>query len=300
MALLQDSEARLARENERREQRRVRTTRLTSGFLYLIIIAACLFVFLVLYLFLPNGRLGYKKIESQGELAKRLALLINQDPDVVLPTALRNLKAGLGEDFRLLITPSFKSTKLNQNVKYTVYVVRGDGFRGAVSLAVEGLPIGVTATVTPASVADDKDQAELQIAVASDAALGKYELTVTAKGEDREHTGNATLTVSNLSASEIVARNIRRMDEGTRWQATVSWRTDTAATSWVEYASQATYIQDALAYTFTSTNHTTAVTHEQTLYNLDPDTVYHFRIKSVDALSNIVVSDDAIFVTKAP
>jgi hypothetical protein len=75
--------------------------------------------------------------------------------------------------------------------------------------------------------------------------------------------------------------------------ATISWTTDTPATSQVEYGTTASYG----SATALSTGLVTS--HSQTLTGLQPSTIYHFRVLSADAAGNLSVSGDGSFTTNA-
>ncbi len=61
----------------------------------------------------------------------------------------------------------------------TVTLLRGGGFVGVVSLAISGLPNGVSATVTPAQLTGATTSATVELAVAATTAPGSYTATVT-------------------------------------------------------------------------------------------------------------------------
>jgi internalin A len=86
--------------------------------------------------------------------------------------------------------------------------------------------------------------------------------------------------ISGVSASDI-----------TETTATVSWTTDEAATSQVEYGLTASYGSATLL------DSTLVTSHSVLLSDLDADTTYHYRVKSKDASGNEAVSEDCIFTT---
>ena len=55
-------------------------------------------------------------------------------------------------DFSLTATPSLRSVRHNQSTTYTVTVTPLDGFTGAVTFSVSGLPGGASAAFNPTSV----------------------------------------------------------------------------------------------------------------------------------------------------
>ncbi len=75
--------------------------------------------------------------------------------------------------------------------------------------------------------------------------------------------------------------------------ATITWNTDEASDSQVEYGATA-------SYGFLSPLHTSLVKpHSITLSNLSTNTTYHFRVRSRDAASNLAQSGDFVFTTAA-
>lgn len=72
---------------------------------------------------------------------------------------------------------------------------------------------------------------------------------------------------------------------------TITWTTDEASNSQVEYGTTTSYGQSTLQ---NSTLHTT---HSQALSGLSASTLYHYRVKSADASGNLAVSGDATFTT---
>lgn len=83
--------------------------------------------------------------------------------------------------------------------------------------------------------------------------------------------------------------------EGVRagyYSAKISWSTDEPSTSQVDYGTS------THTYKYTTPEHTNLVTyHEIVLSNLEPSTVYHYRIRSKDAFGNEGISPDLMFRT---
>lgn len=75
--------------------------------------------------------------------------------------------------------------------------------------------------------------------------------------------------------------------------AAITWTTDEAANSVVEYGT-------TTAYGNLATNGTVSLAHSITLSNLVSNTVYHFRAKSTDGAGNIGTSADFSFTTLIP
>jgi hypothetical protein len=77
----------------------------------------------------------------------------------------------------------------------------------------------------------------------------------------------------------------------TSFGATVTWSTDEASDSQVEYGTTTSYGST------TTLDSTMATSHSQALTGLLPDTTYHYRVRSKDATGNLVVSTDGTFAT---
>lgn len=85
----------------------------------------------------------------------------------------------------------------------TVSIQRGGGFSGSVSLSVSGAPAGVTASVSPSSVAQGTSSAVIAWTAAANAPAGGNSVTVTASGSGVSN-ATATLQVA-VTASDAVA-----------------------------------------------------------------------------------------------
>ncbi|MCR4283820.1 MAG: chitobiase/beta-hexosaminidase C-terminal domain-containing protein [Parcubacteria group bacterium] len=73
--------------------------------------------------------------------------------------------------------------------------------------------------------------------------------------------------------------------------ATISWATNEPSDTQVEYGLSTSY------GTATNLNSNLTTTHSQTLNNLSPSTLYHYRVRSVDASGNNSISTDQTFTT---
>lgn len=97
----------------------------------------------------------------------------------------------------------------------------------------------------------------------------------------------AAADTARPTISSIAATNV------TSTSATVTWTTNEAATTQVQYG-----ITTAYGST-TSLNSTLLTTHSQALTGLTSATTYHFRVLSRDAAGNLAVSSDRTFTTLA-
>jgi len=90
-----------------------------------------------------------------------------------------------------------------------------------------------------------------------------------------------------ISAVEIISI--------TESSITVTWSTDEAATSQIEYGKTSSY------GTTTPLDKTLTTSHSMVITGLSPSTEYHFTVKSTDANGNEAISDtDNVFRTTAP
>lgn len=74
--------------------------------------------------------------------------------------------------------------------------------------------------------------------------------------------------------------------------ATLTWSTDELASCIIDYGT-------TVAYGLQAIQTTPAISHQVTLYGLQPSTTYHYKIKCVDGSNNISESNDYIFITQA-
>jgi hypothetical protein len=116
-------------------------------------------------------------------------------------------------DFTLAASPSSVSTGQGGTASSTVSVTSANGFTGSVDLSVTGLPVGASATFTPANVVAP-GSSQLTVTTSSSTPPGSYSLTIT--GASGPTTRSTTLTLGvnpppdfTLSVSPS-SRSIRR------------------------------------------------------------------------------------------
>jgi len=114
-------------------------------------------------------------------------------------------------------------------------------------------------------------------AAGNTATSGNNTFTTAAAQAPSDTTGPSLAAVG---ARDITSENV-----------TISWGTDEPATSEVEYGLTLDYGNS------TGVNATLSNSHNQTLSNLQPNTLYHYRVKSADAMGNLSVSADYTFTT---
>ena len=98
-------------------------------------------------------------------------------------------------DFNLTISPDTHVMAPGTTVNYLVSLAAINGFNSAVQLSTGALPSGVTAQFTPASVTPSGTSI-LQIAAASNAQTGQFQLSVSATGGGITHTTTSSVTVN--------------------------------------------------------------------------------------------------------
>src|SRR5205814_821649 len=98
-------------------------------------------------------------------------------------------------DFSLSASPSSRTVVQGGGTSFTATVTAGTGFSGTVSLSVNGLPAGASASFNPASISTS-GSSTLSVTAGSTTAPGSYPLTITATSGALSHTANVTLVVS--------------------------------------------------------------------------------------------------------
>src|SRR5881296_1937266 len=123
-------------------------------------------------------------------------------------------------------------------------------------------------------------------------ANGSHTLTAVA----RDAAGNtATSAAVSVTVSNAVPDITPPSASGiTSSSATISWTTDEASDSQVEYGTSTAY------GSVTALNASLVTAHSQALSGLSASTLYHYRVKSRDAVGNLAVSGDGTFTTLAP
>jgi len=97
----------------------------------------------------------------------------------------------------------------------------------------------------------------------------------------------------------LVTYEVSALDIG-YFTATISWKTNDAATSQVFYDTRSH--DDIADYRFDTSEDTTLVSeHSVTLIRLRPRTTYHFRVRSaIPGTEFVAISDDYAFTTLSP
>jgi hypothetical protein len=119
--------------------------------------------------------------------------------------------------------------------------------------------------------------------------------TLVAKAYDSSNNSASSSTV-NFTVPDTTAPTISAVASGSLTQtgATVTWTTNEASDSQVEYGTTTSYGSS------TTLNTTKVTAHSVSVTGLTSSTTYHYRVKSKDAAGNLATSPDATFTTQAP
>ena len=106
---------------------------------------------------------------------------------------------------------------------------------------------------------------------------------LTTSGDNTFTTGDVAPVISAVTASAITVSG-----------ATITWTTDKASDSQVDYGTTTSYGSS------TTLNTTLVTSHSQALSGLASSTLYHYRAKSKDSLGTLGTSGDNTFTTASP
>ncbi len=230
------------------------------------------------------------------------------------------LHPGLAQpDFSLSMSPNPATVAAGGTGSYTVTSAGVNGFSGSVSLAVSGLPSGVTGSFNPVSIAGS-GSSTLTITATSGATVGSSTTTVTGTSGNLTHNTSATL---NVTAGTSAVATFVKQDTTTQgsWkgvyggdgyivigdqtsnpsyvtpvasgQSQVSW---TNSTNDVRALQKASNPADRIAgvwYSFTSfsvdLNNTDTNTHQVAVYCVDWDRLgRNQKVDILDANGNVL------------
>ena len=119
-------------------------------------------------------------------------------------TVALTINAAAAPTFNLTASPSTVSVIHGSSASTTISSTVSGGFNAAVSLSASGLPTGVTASFSPASIAaPGSGSSTLTFTASSTAAIGTSTVTVTATGGGVTHTADISLTVPQTNVFGI-------------------------------------------------------------------------------------------------
>lgn len=101
-------------------------------------------------------------------------------------------------DFSISTTPASQAVTAGGSTNYTATVSAINGFGGAVSFSVSGLPAGANGTFNPASV-NGSGSSALTVTTATNTPPGTYTLTVSGTSGSLAHSNSVTLVVNAIS-----------------------------------------------------------------------------------------------------
>lgn len=114
-------------------------------------------------------------------------------------------------------------------------------------------------------------------------------------GKITEQPKISAIEVESLASDETPPQITDVMaDTVTTTTAKITWTTDEAADSQVEFGVDSTYGN------LSELDSTLVTSHEVLLTGLNPGTTYHYRVRSHDGSGNLAVSADSIFTTAPP
>jgi len=97
-------------------------------------------------------------------------------------------------DFDIKTEPGERTLFRGESTNYTITVNAINGFSGEVSLNVTGVPAGTSASFSETSVTPT-GTSQLQVTTSGDTPVGGHMLTITAKGDEKEHSAAVRLEV---------------------------------------------------------------------------------------------------------
>jgi parallel beta-helix repeat protein len=123
----------------------------------------------------------------------------------------------------------------------------------------------------------------------------KYTATVSAAKDAAGNAMAAPFSWSFTTATSTTSPTISAVNESgiTANGATITWTTNVASSSQVEYGTTTSYGSS------TTLNPSLVTSHSISLSGLSPNTLYHYRVKSADAAGNLATSPDYTFTTTA-
>lgn len=172
------------------------------------------------------------------------------------------------------------------NINYTFYCNRSDS--------------GTNVTTPYDAKIDDQTQTSYTASnLCSYSSAGSYTAKVIVERDSSQAEARATVTVTSTQPlppqNDTTPPVITSISSSliTSNSATISWTTNEAANSQVEFGPTANYGN------LSGLNTSLATSHSVLLSNLSPSTAYHYRVKSSDATGNLATSGDYTFTTTA-
>ena len=99
-------------------------------------------------------------------------------------------------DFAIAVTPSSVSVPAGDGTSLTVTISSIGGFAGDVALTISGLPAGIAASLSPATVTRGSGTSQLTLTTQATLAPGTYPFTITGTSGGTSHNASETLVVN--------------------------------------------------------------------------------------------------------
>lgn len=195
----------------------------------------------------------------------------HNDPDVFMDPQ------PLSEDFLLVPEPWSAAVCAPDDAQFTISVAQFGGFTEPVALAVDSLPAGTTATFAPNPVAPP-GASELTIVGTAAPGAGRYPLTVSGSSSPSAiaHTAGITLEVSDALPAAPELMEPPDGASGVDVRATLSWSPAAQAVTYaVEVATDVGFGNVVYSATTAETNH-------RLNQPLEPEHLYHWRVRGAN------------------
>jgi autotransporter-associated beta strand protein len=135
--------------------------------------------------------------DAFGSIVNPLSLYLEQLKERLGPAAVQNIGYAV---FNLSATPALQSVVPGNGVSFTVNVAGTNGFSDTVALGISGLPVGASATFSPASI-NGSGSATLTIVASNSIVVGNYPLTINGIDGNLTNTATVNLFVGTFSVS---------------------------------------------------------------------------------------------------
>ncbi len=239
--------------------------------------------------------------DIQGEnLKRRIQYEVRREGDVLISSAF-NFSWHLvsNDEVKQVRTPNYSDTgqeltahysTVEGNTDYDLIVKRGGADPDTLVLRPTLDAVLYNGPITDlAMIFEDSGLLQKLIAKPNDGSGRTFIVTVLPNGINVEIVEAPPTDTTPPTISAVASSNI------TSASADITWTTDEAATTQIEYGL-------TIAYGNQTTLDSNLITaHSQTLSTLETDTLFHYRVTSCDVAGNCVTSDDFTFTTlKAP
>ena len=195
-------------------------------------------------------------------------------------------------DFTLDATPVLHTICAGQDAVYTNTLTALNGFNSPVTLSAAGQPGGTTATFVPNPITPS-GVSMLTIGNTGGAAFGLYDITVTGVGGGRTHDDTVQLQVySGVPAAPTLVSPANGAT-AVALQPTLTWNAAAQATGYdLQIATDAGFSNVVYSASESTTSHDVTM-------QLDPETLYYWRVRGTNLCGNGPSSAVWSFTTRA-